>query len=372
MKIRLELILGIVLFLAAFAVLYFLANVINPPAINVLVAACDITAGEMLTSNIARLEEVSLPDPSLVITEEDVSRFSGAVAVEDIHKGELLQMVSFVLPDHPSAQTHTSLGLDDPAMAAFVIPVDINTAPSDIRRGDLVDVIMGIGGENQMMGEFLSGAVSQEPSSWTEVEPVPLETPDSDDGEKSYSQEEADDDDVPWSADPSQFYPQESSPHAVEQESSMEVLLPIAKVLVRCARVLDVVYEESTPSTYETSAGGETAHGEIAALVLMVPVESQELLTFALSNGDVRVGLRSPLTGTDNTPTLGMSWGDLAEFFSYERELRLQKSLLDSSNSNTGVSLIDAIEEAYEKSTASAGRTSEELENSDEFTPGSE
>jgi Flp pilus assembly protein CpaB len=372
MKIRLELILGIVLFLAAFAVLYFLANVINPPAINVLVAVRDITAGETLTVNMARLEEVSLPDPSLVITEEEVSRFSGAIAVEDIHQGELLQMVSFVLPDHPAAPMYTSLGLDDPAMAAFVIPVDISTAPSDIRRGDLVDVIMGIGGENQMTGEFLSGTVSQESSSWTEVETVPLVTPDSDDEETSSLQEEGGEDNTPWFADPSEFYPQDSSPHAVEREKSIEVLLPIAKVLVRCARVLDVVYEESTSSTYDTSVNGETVHGDLSALVLMVPIESQELLTFALSNGDVRVGLRSPLAGTDHTPTLGMSWGDLAEFFSYERELRLQQSLLDSNDLNTGVSLIDAIMEAYEKPTTSAEPSAGEFDSSDESIPGRE
>ncbi|MBN1267638.1 MAG: hypothetical protein JXA25_19255 [Anaerolineales bacterium] len=347
MKIRLELILGIVLFLAAFAVLYLVANVINPPMTGALVAVQDIAAGDSLTAKVAQLVEVSIPDPSLVITEDEATRFSGAIAVEAIHRGELLQQASFVLLDNPAARTHTALGLENPDMAAFVVPVDTSTAPSGIQRGDFVDVILGIGGDNQMMGERLTVINTADQSTRIgedALPPLSMDTP----MEEADSQQEVEDD-REWISqdDPAELLMLDSIPQTDEQSSTAEVLLPIAKVLVRSARVLEVVYEESAGSSYNAAGEEEAAYGEAVALVLEVPVETQELLTFALANGQIRVGLRSPLAQSDRSPTLGMSWSDLAGYFMFERELSLLEWFSDSGGSIDGGNLIESIWEAY-------------------------
>ncbi len=48
MRVKYELMLGILLFLAAFGALYLLANVINPPEVRVLVAVEEIKSGDNL------------------------------------------------------------------------------------------------------------------------------------------------------------------------------------------------------------------------------------------------------------------------------------------------------------------------------------
>jgi len=238
MKIRLELILGAVLFVAAFAVLYLAANVINPPAAGVLVALEDIAAGEILGAEMARLEEVSVPDPSLLITEEDLAQFAAAVAIEDIHQGELLQKASFVAAGNPAAQNRTAIGMGDPGMAAFVIPVNQGSAPPGIRRGDLVDVILGIGGDIQMLGQVLPDSGKSE----SEIPGNVTDSAEAESGEEMgpgpVDPSEPDEPDVSGEAGGSSAWEPPGPVEAQPAQSDGVVLLPIAKALVRCARVL--------------------------------------------------------------------------------------------------------------------------------------
>ncbi len=325
MRVKYELVLGILLFLAAFGALYLLANVINPPEVRVLVAVEEIKSGDNLVPEMARFEEVSIPDVALYITEKDLAEFGTAVAIEAVHRGELLQKASFVVQENPAAENRTALALHDPAMAAFVVPVNFSTAPPGISRGDLVDVIFGIGGEKQMMGQALiesrpTAEVAPEMRVQLEADTAELnvltnEWVEEADQEGSENGSFADQEIQSIQPDPAVT----TEVPIVEQGQREEVLLPISKVLVRCARVLEVVYEPPAGSAY--GATGEAVHqrGEMTALVLEIPVEAQELLTFALANGEVRVGLRSPLAGADQPPTMGMSWNDLASFFALER-----------------------------------------------------
>ncbi len=104
-----------------------------------------------------------------------------------------------------------------------------------------------------------------------------------------------------------------------------QVTLPIAKSLVRNARVLKVVYEMRPNPGFTGEGESAFIRGDIQALVLAIPTEAQEIVTFALANGDVRAAVRSPLaTEDDGSPTLGMSWDDLVAFFYAEREEGLQ------------------------------------------------
>ena len=327
MKIRFELILGAVLFLAAFTALYLVANVINPPDVKVLVAVRDMDSGEVLMKDSVMLEEVSIPDPSLVITEKDLPVFEGATAVEDIHRGELLHQASFVVQDNPAAEMHTSLGLEDPGLAAFVIPVNMTSAPPGIRRGDLVDVVLGIGGTAREMGRALiepdddkhSGGNTAEPERSIEEGGIAPEEAENIVGEESeYSAYKVEI--IPGPTSDDSFRMEE----AEREEDDEEVLLPISKVMVQCAQVLEVVFDEAPGSAYSAAGEVDPVEGDMVALVLEVPVEAQELLTFAIANGDIRIGLRSPLAEETRRPTMGMCWNDLASFFQLDRKAGLE------------------------------------------------
>lgn len=299
MRIRIELIIGIVLVSVAFGALYMVANVINPPAQNVLVATHDIQPGEVLVQSMIELVPVNLPSTDMFITEDDISRFSGAVAVEVIHKGELLHMASFVERDNPAAAERAALALDDPKMVAFVVPVSEETAPPNIQQGDRVNLVLGIGGSS-----YLSSTVSllreAESSDMTNVDMLESrQETDISNGATTLDAFDTGDD---------QHYMSES------------LTLPIAKTLVRRARVLQVVYKNRPDPAYTGEAGQEAyLSGEIKAIVLAVPEDSQELLTFALSNGEVRIALCSPLADEGEQVTMGMSWQDLGAYFVLER-----------------------------------------------------
>ncbi len=137
-----------------------------------------------------------------------------------------------------------------------------------------------------------------------------------------------------------------------------QVTLPIAKTLVRNALVLRVVYEQRPNPGFTGEGQSAFIRGDIQALVLAIPMEGQEIVTFALANGDVRVAVRSPLASEeDRSPTLGMSWDDLVAFFYAERELGLQAIDPNASLIGPGASALWPTQRALNAPTSSPTRT---------------
>jgi len=123
---------------------------------------------------------------------------------------------------------------------------------------------------------------------------------------------------------------------AVEVESTPTptpeplLMLPVAKTIVSHAQVLAVVHEERT--TLASDGTQVTTPGEIIGLVVAVPRAAQELLEFAIDNGQVRVALLSARLDGDTSagahrPTLGMTWNDLVALIRMERERSLASGL---------------------------------------------
>ncbi|HLC21095.1 MAG TPA: SAF domain-containing protein [Candidatus Methylomirabilis sp.] len=311
MRIRPELIIGVALVVVAFLALFLVANILNPPAQLVLVATRDIQAGERLTPELARAVEVQLPFVDSFILEAEADQFEGAVFIEAVHQNEPIHTASLVDADNPAAIFRSSLALDDPNLVAFVVPVSPETAPPDIREGDRVDLTLGVGSVT-----FLAGSLSVVPT------PNPFEPREVfvgglvESGGQTF---------LTTPVEPSGQLPIPQVTAAPTATQFPQVTLPIAKSLVRNALVLRVVYDQRPNPGFTGEGQSAFIRGDIQALVLAIPMEGQEIVTFALANGDVRVAVRSPLASEeDGSPTLGMSWDDLVAFFYAERELGLQ------------------------------------------------
>ena len=345
MRIRSELIIGVALVIVAFVALFLVANIINPPAQLVLVARRDIQAGERLSPELARAVEVELPFVDSFILEGEADSFEGAVFIEAVHQNEPIHKASLVDADNPAAVSRSSLALDDPNLVAFVVPVSPETAPPDVREGDRVDLTLGVGSAT-----FLAGSLSVVPT------PNPFQPREvfvgglTESGGQTF---------LATPVQPSgEFLPIPAATVMPNPTAFPQVTLPIAKSLVRNAVVLKVVYEQR-PNPGFTSEGQSTfIRGDIQALVLAVPIEAQEIVTFALANGDVRVAVRSPLASEDDrSPTLGMSWDDLVAFFYAERELALQAIDPEASLTGPGASALWPTQRALHAPTATPTRT---------------
>jgi Flp pilus assembly protein CpaB len=311
MRIRPELIIGVALVVVAFLALFLVANLINPPSQLVLVASRDIQAGERLSPELARAVEVQLPFVASFIREEEADLFEGAVFIEAVHENEPIHKASLIDADNPAAISRSSLALDDPNLVAFVVPVSPETVPPDVREGDRVDLTLGVGSAT-----FLAGSLSVVPT------PNPFEPREVfvgglvEQGGQTF---------LATPVQPSGELPIPESIVVPSPTQPPQVTLPIAKNLLRNALVLRVVYEQRPNPGFTGEGQSAFIRGDIQALVLAIPSEAEEVVTFALANGDVRVAVRSPLASADDgSPTLGMSWDDLVAFFYAERELGLR------------------------------------------------
>lgn len=339
MRIRAELIIGVALVVVAFLALFMVANIINPPAQLVLVASRDIRAGERLSPGLARAVEVQLPFVTSFIREEEADLFEGAVFIEAVHENEPIHKASLIDADNPAAISRSSLALDDPNLVAFVVPVSPETVPPDVREGDRVDLTLGVGSAT-----FLSGSLSVVPT------PNPFEPREVfvgglvEQGGQTF---------LATPVQPSGELPIPESIVVPSPTQAPQVTLPIAKSLVRNALVLTVVYDQRPNPGFTSEGQSAFIRGDIKALVLAVPMEAQEIITFALANGDVRVAVRSPLASEDDgTPTLGMSWDDLVAFFYAERELGLQAIDPEASLMGPGASSLWPTQRALNAPTA--------------------
>jgi hypothetical protein len=226
---------------------------------------------------------------------------------------------------------------------AFVVPINEETAPPNISPGDRVDLILGIGSATFLSGQ-LSSLPTPNPQDPREVFTGSIYNT----GQPGVFREEGD-----------EFLGEAEGTGSllptpqVEQEDEIQeeyVAMPIAKTLVHGATVIRVIYEQE-PNPFAAAEQGASAYtiGPPKAIVVAVPIDSQELLTFALANGDLRVALLSPLADIEDNPTMGMSWTDLVVYFKAQRQLAIEDYDLEQPLVAPGASLIWSLLQATEQ-----------------------
>lgn len=302
-------IVGLLLAVAAFVAYLALGGVLNPPPYEVVVAVRDIPPYTIITSDALARDPQTMSGTvaRTLVHAKELNRYVGGMAIEHIHAGEPLRKSAVIAAGNPAAARRLSLALDDPARVAMVMPVSPETCPEQIASGDYVNVLVSfapgaIGGTGgQTLAEML--ATPRPPLA---VGPLlPTGTPV-----------------VPVS--PTVSPPTSALTPTVSALSAEEMTLPIAKVTIQKCRVLAVRRRRvANPGFGISGAQGGQAflEGDVEALVVLVPRDTAELLTFAIDNGKVHVVLLPAVAGTreGHDPTLGVAWSDVLAFILEER-----------------------------------------------------
>lgn len=297
-------IVGILLAIGAFAALLLLGSVLNPPPYQVVIAVQDIPAYTKITSDMLAVDAQTMNSSVArgLVTRDEIDAYVGGLTLETIHAGETLRKVVIAAPNNPKANERLALALNDAEHVAMVIPVNPETSPEQIEAGDYVDIVLSlapntINANNQNnFGEVRATAVSQTP-----IVSRPTPTLDA------------------------------SGVLSATVLSPEEMNLPVAKVTIQKVHVLGVRRERIAnpnfaiaPSVTEETHTTEPAFvkGDIQAVLVRVPRESVELLTFAMDNGKVHLSLLSPhlVNEPQDSPTLGMSWNDVIAWMMSERQ----------------------------------------------------
>jgi hypothetical protein len=342
-RVRPEIWVGAFLLIISFAAALFVLNQASEGTVEVLRSLRDFQPGDIISMDMVEWVQVpsGLAAPYISINEPE---FEGAVATIPISAGELLPKSSFVQAANPAAANRTALILSDPNMVAFVIPINEETAPPNISPGDRVDLILGVGSATFLSGQ-LSSLPTPNPQDPREVFTGTIYNT----GQPGVFREEGDEflGDAQGTGN---VLPTPETVQVADHAEEEYVAMPIAKTLVHGAMVIRVIYEQE-PNPFAAAEQGAAAYsiGPAKAIVVAVPIEVQELLTFALANGDLRVSLLSPLAEVSDQPTLGMSWTDLVVFFQAERQLIIDGYNFDQPLTAPGASLIWSILQATEQ-----------------------
>jgi hypothetical protein len=311
MKNITTIILGVGLLVASIVIMALVANIFNPPTVDVFIAVEDIPPGELIEPYMVSVIPAQLDNAAMYLNTDNIEQFAAGVVLDQVYAGEMIPLSSLADPSSPVLDARISLALSDPEMVALVVPVDPTTSPQSIVVGDRVDLVLAVGS-----GTFLSG----------NFESVPAPEGANDYYYQSYAfpSEEGGEGSDPFTYEDlfleqgAQIHIQGPTPTPVVQP----ITLPVAKSVVLQAEVLAVQHEIIVNTAFSPDVDSPpTRKGDITALIVAVPREMEEIVAFGVANGDLRVAVVSPLAGNeglDQTP--GMSWDDLVDFFKWERE----------------------------------------------------
>lgn len=299
-------ILGLLLAVGAFVAYLALGGVLNPPPYQVVVAIRDIPPYAVVTSDALAVDSQTMSKTVArnLVLKQEVERYIGGMAIEPIHAGEPLRKSAIISPDNPAGARRLALLLDDPTKAVMVIPVTPQTCPDQVQSGDYVHLVAsfapgGIGGSGQPLAEMLAP-----PTPPFAVTPLPTPTP------------------TP-PITPTGAVTLPTAP-ATPYLPAEEMTLPIAKVTVQNCKVLAVRRRRIANPAF--GQGGQPfIEGDIQAVVVLVPRDSVELVTFAIDNGKVHLVLIPAQVGKEeeHNPTLGVAWSDVLSFILHERRMAL-------------------------------------------------
>ena len=295
-------IIGILLAVGAFAALLLLGTMFNPPPYQVVIASANIPAYSNLTGDLLALDSQTMSDQvaASLVTRDELDQYLGGLTIENIRAGEPLRKGAIVSAANPSAANRLALMLDDAQSVAMVIPVDPKTAPEQIQAGDYVDVVLSLtpGAINANTTENFGDAQAT-PNAIATLLPRPT---------RALT--------VTTTLSATVLSPEEMN-------------LPATKVTIRQVPILAVRRERIANPNFAVAPVGEDAspnepafvEGDIQAVIIRIPRESVELLTFAMDNGKVHLSLLSPhvVENQQDAPTLGMSWNDVINWMMEER-----------------------------------------------------
>jgi hypothetical protein len=284
--------IGLLAAVAAFVLLFVWGYMNTPQYELVLAANADLQAGTYLADiPAASLLEVKLTaDPAyrqMYLTAEDYQSLVSkrAFLTETIHRNEFVRAMAVAFSGNPEQARRAALGMTDPDMRDTILPFEF--LPTGIQPGDCVDLaVVTADLRNASGGAMLPALLAEAPSD--DALSAPRAT-----GTATGAAEKT----------------AASAPTATPS-----ILLPLGKFVVQCARVVRVIHQTDT-------SGRTGATSSAAALELILPQESAEMVAMASQAGVLRVFLR-PASPEDRErkPSIGASMQDVLDLFYADRQ----------------------------------------------------
>ncbi len=275
------------IFLVAFIALNALGAAQKPPTISVLSATRDLNIGDVITAGDLAVKTVFQDDnASLYIPGEEVTGVVGGVVAQPIFNGQPI-FRSAILARAAEGTRLSAVLAQFPGHSLFPLPLDaMNLVSPDAEAflpGDLIGVTV---------------VISTRPQQMSTPTPIPELVID-----PGYNTEPT--------AQP--------SPLELEQADAINRSLPpLAKDLFPMG--VRVIAVQGLPQQTEPSedSGSFNLDTQPKMLILLVPNQSREVLSFALQQGDRLVV--SLMARGDETPSAGFTYWDFEDLFKQDRE----------------------------------------------------
>jgi hypothetical protein len=288
--------IGVVAFIIAFVILGVWGYMSVPKTRMVLAARETIPAGTYLMSvPDTMLEEVKLYSDATAMgmylsrAQFNELAASGAYFTENIHQNEMLRIMAVASEINPEQSRRAMLGMTDPNLRDVVLNFDL--LPTGLLTGDCVDLAVVVSNIND-----LAGGDANAPAVNPGFNPTATDEP---------------------------VYPNITLTPTLSPTPTLtptpRIVMPMAKFVVMCARVVNVIYETQLISS--GSDGAQFTQGRAVGLELVVPLESAEFLALA-SKAGVLVVFQRPYSPEDavRKPSLGASMQDFLDMFYADRE----------------------------------------------------
>jgi hypothetical protein len=285
-------ILGALLVVGAFVAVLTLGIGTNPPHLRIAVAGRDIAQGEQLKASDYRIVEQIL-DPRLAqlyVQEDELADYDGAFVVETLRRGDPINKVKLAMGSDATALRRYSLALKDPNFVIMTLPVNPDVIPSKITPGDHVNILFAGGSESGINRLPDPTVVPELPAAM----PIEQATPDANSA---------------------------LAPMSIV-ESTPEVVLPLADLMLEHVEVLDVNFQQVQNTSYGMNASGSDQpflNGPITSIVVKVPRSHQTLLAFGASVSRLRFSVASPVVDASALlPQLGVDWGKYVDLYRWK------------------------------------------------------
>lgn len=292
------LIIGAVVALIFGGAIFYLSFITGAePPVEILAARQDVYAGTRIKDipdeSFAR---ISLSGDELLLSSyltETVWQqilAAGGVVVRDIYQYEAVPLSAIASDGNPKAADIPGLGLTDPDLV--VVSLKNVAVPSGIKVGDHVDLIVAVESSQKQVVSL--------------VHPQAVE----------FLEEDTNDLAEPAESAEASSTPTITPTPTVTPTPTLSPEYPLAKVIVRSAKIAWVQRDRNVVST-----GGGIALGEITGVDIIIPREAQEFVLMSDTAGQLGLSLLSPMLDfeTDEGPTLGAHFEDLLDLFAADR-----------------------------------------------------
>lgn len=261
------------------------------PPVEILAARQDIAQGTLIRNipddALARIplsgDEILLGS-YLTETIWQQIQAAGGIMVRDIYQYEAVPLSAIASDGNPKVVDIPRLGLTDPDL--IVVSLTNVSVPYGVKTGDCVDLIVAVESAQEQV--------------FTLVQTQNIET-------VTEAAEELATDDA---------LPAPTSTPTPEPTPVLEPDYPLAKLIVRSAKIADVQREQTI-----SASGDRLVLGAITGIDVVIPRLAQEFVLMSDTAGNLGVSLLSPMVDLekDEGPTLGAHFEDLLDLFVSDR-----------------------------------------------------